>query len=219
MFSIFMLGLLGSVSHCVGMCGGVMVVLQQASRGRLAWFFIHAGRITGYGILGFLFGMIGEGISSLSGLRVFFSFLLAVFTFYMAAAFATLVPSPEILLTGWISRWGQLLRTLNRSPHTLPIFLGLLWGFLPCGLVLSALLLAASESNAFRGVTLMLIFGLATLPALLIARRLAMHLAMHHWGRSFASLLMAAIGFQLTMRGLVGLGLMPHFMFGPFMLW
>ena len=89
---------------------------------------------------------------------------------------------------------------------------GFLWGLLPCGLVLTALLMAASTTDALLGALTMLLFGLATLPSLFAVKWLAARAVMRVWGRALASLVMMLFGFQFAMRGFASLGMVGHFM-------
>jgi len=97
--------------------------------------------------------------------------------------------------------------------------LGLLWGFLPCGLVLTALLMAAASANIAQGALTMFIFGLATIPSLFMVRWLAGKMTSRVLPRSLASLVMMFFGFQFAMRGFASLGWVDHFMLGSVMLW
>ncbi len=222
LLSIIAFGLAGSFGHCIGMCSGVILLLQQqqvVNQNRLAWFFIHSGRLFAYGVLGLLVGAAGQGIFSLGRLGALFSLTLAAMAFYMAASVATLLPSPEVLLKGLVSRWGQLMRALRATSNVHPFLLGLAWGFLPCGLVLAALLIAASQGKTLWSGLTMLLFGLSTLPALTVIRLFVARVVLRTWGRILVASLMAMTGFQLAMRGFAVLGLMSHQMLGPFRLW
>jgi sulfite exporter TauE/SafE len=97
--------------------------------------------------------------------------------------------------------------------------LGLLWGFLPCGLVLTALIMSMASTNMFQGALTMLIFGLATIPSLFMVRWIANKMTSRIWPRSLASLVMMFFGFQFAMRGFASLGWVGHFMLGSAMFW
>ncbi len=97
--------------------------------------------------------------------------------------------------------------------------LGLLWGLLPCGLVLTALVTAIAAKSAVFGALNMLIFGIATVPSLLAVKLLANKSNSRIWSRGLAALVMMLFGFQFAMRGFASLGLVNHFMIGEVMLW
>lgn len=137
----------------------------------------------------------------------------------MASAFIGLTPSPELLFSGWIQWWGKAIRGYKPASLLSPYLLGLLWGLLPCGLVLTSLVTAAATRSAWLGALNMLIFGGATIPSLYAVKWLAAHSHTRTWSRSLASLVMMFFGFQFAMRGFASLGLVDHFMLGSFMFW
>lgn len=222
MLPALLLGLLGSLGHCVGMCSAVVILLDRQpafQQNRFAWILAHAGRIFTYAALGLLAGALGQTLWSLKNLQAILSILFSIFAFYMAAAFAGLAPSPELLLAGWTSRWGRALRALNGASRVTPLLLGLLWGLLPCGLVLTALLTALASANIFLGALTMLVFGIATVPSLFAVKWLAARTVTRQWGRVLASLVMMFFGFQFAMRGFASLGWVGHFGLGSVMFW
>lgn len=219
----FLLGLFGSLGHCVGMCSAVIVLLdrQPSFQGNnLSWILAHAGRITTYTLLGLTFGLLGETLSLLSTglprLQGLLSLLFSVFAFYMALAFIGIAKSPELLFSNLVSKWGRAMRGLKSPP---PFLAGLLWGLLPCGLVLTALIPAITSGSAIQGALNMIVFGIATIPSLFAVKWLAQKTVSRNWSRSLASLVMMFFGFQFAMRGFAVLGWAKHFMIGSFMLW
>ncbi|NUQ84312.1 MAG: sulfite exporter TauE/SafE family protein [Anaerolineales bacterium] len=223
MLTSFLLGLLGSLGHCVGMCSAVIVLLDRQSSfqgNSLSWILAHAGRITTYALLGLTFGMLGETLSlfstDLPRLQGVLSILFAIIAFYMAFAFIGIAKSPELLFSNLVSKWGQTMRGL-RSPA--PFVAGMLWGLLPCGLVLTALIPAVTSGSAMQGALNMIVFGLATVPSLFAVKWLAQKTISRTWSRSLASLVMMFFGFQFAMRGFASLDMVGHFMIGGVMLW
>lgn len=223
MLASFLLGLLGSLGHCVGMCSAVIVILDRQSTfqgNNLSWILAHAGRLTTYTLLGLTFGLLGETLSlfstDLPRLQGLLSILFAILAFYMAFAFIGITQSPELLLSNLVSKWGQTMRGL-RSPA--PFLAGTLWGLLPCGLVLTALIPAVTSGSAFQGALNMIVFGAATMPSLFAVKWLAQKTVSRTWSRSLASLVMMVFGFQFAMRGFASLGMVGHFLLGGVMLW
>ena len=178
--ALFLVGLLGG-GHCVGMCGGIVGALSMGGGGRFSLHLAYnAGRIASYGAAGALAGLLGGGFDAagqaLSGqlpvrvaLYLAANLMLILLGLYLMGATRSLL---------WVERAGQRLwrsvQPLTR--RFLPVRgpaqafpLGLLWGWLPCGLVYSALVTALTGGSAWRGVALMLAFGLGTLPNLLLA--------------------------------------------------
>lgn len=221
MLASLLLGLLGSLGHCVGMCSTVVILFDRQSifQNKFAWLLAHAGRITSYAMLGLLFGAFGESLRSFDQLQGALSILFALIAFYMASAFIGLTPSPELLLAPLTRRWGRAVRAFQSASLPTACLLGFLWGFLPCGLVLAALVTALASKSAIYGAVHMLIFGAATVPSLLAVKWLADKSNPRAWSRGLASLVMMLFGFQFAMRGFAAFGLVGHFMIGEMMLW
>ncbi|GEC94430.1 membrane protein [Zoogloea ramigera] len=184
-FAVFLIGLLGGV-HCVGMCGGIVSALTvqvrlpgQTSPARREWplhLAYNLGRIGSYTAAGAAMGAIGT-------VGMLFNDVLPVQLALYVAANLMLV-ALGLYLTGFtralagVERLGQRLwaRVQPLTRRFLPARsvaqafpLGVLWGFLPCGLVYSVLATALVTGSAERGAALMLAFGLGTLPNLLLA--------------------------------------------------
>ena len=184
-FAVFLIGLLGGV-HCVGMCGGIVSALTvqvrlpgQSSPARREWplhLAYNLGRIGSYTAAGAAMGAIGT-------VGMLFNEVLPVQLALYVAANLMLV-ALGLYLTGFtralsgVERLGQRLwariqplarRFLPARSVAQAFPLGVLWGFLPCGLVYSVLATALVTGSAERGAALMLAFGLGTLPNLLLA--------------------------------------------------
>ena len=177
LLTLFLLGFFGG-GHCVGMCGGLSsaIALQLPPGLNRAGLIVllNLGRISSYVFIGLLVGAIGQiGISLdqtrwlQNGLYLSANLLLLFLGLYLAgiSSLATRIES--------IGRpvWKRLNPLLNRL---LPIQsvpacfgVGMLWGWLPCGLVYSASLYALGSGNALEGGLYMLAFALGTLPNLL----------------------------------------------------
>lgn len=223
MLTSFLLGLLGSLGHCVGMCSAVIILLdrQPTFQGNnRSWMLAHAGRLLTYALLGLTFGLLGETLSLFSAdlprLQGWLAILFGIIAFYMAFAFIGIAKSPELFLSTLVAKWGQTMRRLQ-SPT--PFAAGMVWGLLPCGLVLTALIPATTSASALQGALNMIVFGIATLPSLFAVKWLTQKTVSRTWSRSLASLVMMAFGFQFAMRGFASLGWVGHFMVGAFMLW
>ena len=172
--SLFMVGLLGA-GHCVGMCGGITAALGFAGhnlRPKASLLFSYnAGRITSYTIAGALvggLGFLGESYLALGKpLRGMAGVLLVLMGFYVMGR-AILLPKLEKVG----SHLWQHVQPLGR--RFLPVkspaegfMLGVLWGWLPCGLVYTALAFSATSAAPVEGALAMLAFGCGTLPAML----------------------------------------------------
>ena len=178
--SAFAAGLLGGV-HCIGMCGGIVGALsfgiaqQQGSTRRYAILLMYnLARITSYVVAGALLGGVAALVvqwmdirllqKTLQGLAAVFMLLLG---FYLAGWWLLLARLEKI--GGGLWRRIEPLARRFLPVRTLPqaFALGLLWGWLPCGLVYSVLIWSVASANAMDGGLLMLCFGLGTLPNLL----------------------------------------------------
>jgi sulfite exporter TauE/SafE len=225
---LFLSGFLGSLGHCLGMCGPLVLMLgvQVKHQQRAAWVvhaLYHASRIVVYAILGTVIG----GIGSLLGLGSRINF--------MAGITSTILGLGVILLglgyLGWLplrgldtpDEWfGRLFgKLLKRGGISGILLLGALNGLLPCGLVYSALLLSASGGSLLRGMLGMLVFGIGTFPALIVVGLGAGALSarFRQTLTRFAGGLMMIAGLQLLLRGLAALGVMSHFQIGELIFW
>ncbi|MFO7602452.1 MAG: sulfite exporter TauE/SafE family protein [Gammaproteobacteria bacterium] len=175
----FLVGLLGGV-HCLGMCGGIVGALSFSARApqKNPWGILLAyntGRITSYTLAGVLAGLLGATLLSVIPLADMQQLLLVLAGIFMALM--------GLYLAGWwpvlrhVERLGghlwQRIEPLGRKllPVQTPVqalLLGMLWGWLPCGLVYSVLIWSMSSGTALSGALLMLSFGLGTLPNLLL---------------------------------------------------
>lgn len=218
LLSALLVGFFGGV-HCVGMCGGIVGALSfglpEAVRTRLrsAWPYhiaYNLGRITSYTLAGALAGGLGGLVLHLTALHQAQQVLQVVAALFMLAL--------GLYLGGWwsglvrIERWGGLLwrRVEPLGRRFLPVAsppqafaLGLVWGWLPCGLVYSVLVWALAAGSALEGAQLMLSFGIGTLPNLLLMGLLAARLSLfvrRPWPRRVAGGLVAGFGIVLLVR-------------------
>lgn len=205
------------------MCSAVVILLdrQPSFQGKTSsWVLAHAGRLTTYTLLGLTFGLLGESIYIVSAdiprLQGLLSILFSIIAFYMAFAFIGVSKSPELIFSGLVSNWGKTMRGL-KSPA--PFLAGMLWGLLPCGLVITALIPATTSANTLQGALNMLVFGIATVPSLFAVKWLAQRTISRTWSRSLASLVMMSFGFQFAMRAFASLGMVGHLTLGRLMLW
>lgn len=181
--AVFLIGLLGGV-HCAGMCGGIVSALTLQIPGqadttgpaRTIHLAYNLGRISSYAIAGALMGALGS-------LGLLLNKVLPVQMILYVAANLMMV-ALGLYLTGltqtlaFTERAGQWLwrRVQPATKRFLPVRgvaqafpLGMLWGWLPCGLVYSVLTMTLLSGSAARGAAIMLVFGLGTLPNLMLA--------------------------------------------------
>lgn len=174
------IGLLGSV-HCVAMCGGIAGALAMTlppdapagARARLQ-ASLSSGRLLGYATAGALAGGFGLGVVQLLGptgtalLRV----AAGVVLLGVACVVAGLWGAPLLLERLGARLWRHLTPMVGalrgRPGGGRAILLGMLWGWVPCGLVYSALGWSATTGDPLAGAAVMVAFGAGTLPAMLL---------------------------------------------------
>lgn len=184
MVAVFMVGLLGS-AHCFGMCGGIAAAMGAGSiePGDSKWqalgkaLFFNLGRIGSYALLGAIVGTLVGSVGHIVELKqwaLWLRLLTALMIFLIGLQYVT-----NKSYLGWLERGGgklwykltQMMR-VKRSSKTASFPLwntfrtGLLWGWLPCGLVYTVLLTAAASGETLPAALIMLAFGVGTLPAL-----------------------------------------------------
>lgn len=172
--SIFVIGFLGS-GHCVGMCGGIASALSfaisdsSAARRAVILLSYNLGRILSYGIMGALAGWLGLQFGGSSILRWLAGFLLITMGLYLAGWWRGLayLEKGGSFIWRFIQPLGKNLIPLKTIPKA--VLLGLLWGWLPCGMVYSALAYAAAQGDSLTGAAVMVSFGLGTLPAVFLS--------------------------------------------------
>jgi sulfite exporter TauE/SafE len=174
--ALFLVGLLGG-THCVGMCGGIVGALSLGATGRWSMHLAYnAGRILSYASAGAIAGALGAASMGLEGqvpVRLVLYFLanlmLIALGLYLTGVTRALAFTERLGQHVWrrLQPLGKRFLPARTVAQAFP--LGLLWGWLPCGLVYSALASALGAGSSGRGALLMLAFGLGTLPNLLLA--------------------------------------------------
>lgn len=169
LYTAFVFGLISSL-HCIGMCGPIamMLPLERNNPAKKATqiFLYHLGRLIVYGTLGLLFGFLGKGLY-LAGIQQQLSVVVGVLII-------TIVVIPEKIFSNYnfskpiysiISKVKTGLGNQFKKKSSKAIFtIGLLNGFLPCGLVYAALFGAIAMQNEFYGFAYMILYGLGTIP-------------------------------------------------------
>ena len=196
---------LAGAGHCVGMCGAVSINLslavpQERRQGNLAmarWqVLFSAGRLTSYMVLGALVAAGGDVLmAQLPGGQKLPWLLAAGVMVLIGLYLLGRELGIRLLERAGLLLWRRLQPLLGRlmpvdsGPRALAV--GLLWGFMPCGLVYSALALAAVSGGALQGMLVMLVFGLVTVVPVagigMLGNRFS--LARSPWLRRFGALL------------------------------
>lgn len=173
LISAFILGLISSL-HCVGMCGPIAMMLpvdhQNEAKKVTQIITYHLGRLTAYSTIGLIFGLLGKGFF-LAGMQQKMSIFIGI-------AMILVVLIPEKIFARYnfskpvykiISKIKSTLGSQFKNKSYKSLFaIGLLNGFLPCGMVYVALFGAIAMQSAGFGVLYMVLYGLGTIPLMTI---------------------------------------------------
>jgi uncharacterized protein len=222
LLSMFLVGLFGSV-HCLGMCGGIVGALtlglrktphQPLVRAAPFLFAYNIGRIATYAFVGALAGFFSSQvfrIASPDQVRIVAAVFSGGFMVALGLYLSGVWPGLSVL-----ERWGgglwRRIEPLGR--RFLPVdrawkalLIGLVWGWLPCGMVYAALAWALISGDVARGSSLMVAFGIGTLPAMLAAGAAARYLGQvvrRPMVRSIAGLVVALFGVYTLFGAIAG---------------
>lgn len=192
LIAAFMVGLLGG-THCAGMCGGIVGALSTGLTDDLRktrWRFVlvqlayNVGRIGSYTLAGVIAGAFAWRLGETGLLQGFplgklvAAIIMILFGIYLTGWWHSLL---------WLERAGgyvwRYIEPLGR--RFMPVrsagqalLLGMVWGWLPCGMVYAVLALALTSADVLSGGAIMLSFGVGTLPTMLV-----MGLAFTRYGR------------------------------------
>ncbi len=178
----FLLGLLGG-THCLGMCGGIAATVSLgAPGGRRAPALLlgyNLGRICSYAVAGAIIGSLSWLLRNqpvLLGMRLFAGLMLIAMGLYVAQWWQGLTHIERAGAHLWRRLQPLASRLLPVRSLGQALSLGLLWGWLPCGLVYSTLIWASAAADWQLSAQLMTAFGLGTLPSMLLTGLLAQQL-------------------------------------------
>ena len=212
LLSALTLGFLGS-SHCLVMCGGIGAALGMGvdpGRRHQTVLLFQLGRVLTYALLGAGLGALIASVATLQSavlpvLRVLSGVLLVAMGLSVANWWRGMLVLEKLGQGLWrhVQPHAQARLPIRSASSALGV--GMLWGFLPCGLIYTALAWSATAGNWRDSATLMLFFGLGTLPAMiatgLAAERLSRLLKARGF-RSVAALLLVASGLWTSWIGI-----------------
>lgn len=207
-----LMGLAGG-PHCIAMCGAACAGIgltagEQPGQQNRAMGLFQLGRLIGYAALGALAAATMQGLGWMTvhsaALRPVWSML------HVAALVLGLVLLFQARQPAWLERsarnlWARIKRLQQRGGALGPVLVGMLWAFLPCGLLYSALMVAALTGVIWQGAAVMALFVLGTSVSLLAGPWLLLRLkglgfADGQWGIRLAGLALAvSAGFALWM--------------------
>jgi len=209
--------------HCIGMCGGFVAIYSlknpSAARSLPYHLLYNLGRITTYSILGGILGYIGSFAAYVGrhrGVPGVVLLVAGVFMILMGLNIAGIIGR-----RGLFDDTGITERTVFRKAlHTIlalesvwgTLLLGLLLGFLPCGLLYPVLMHAAASGGLISGMFIMLVFGVGTVPAMLsfgfLISRIQPHMKLFLY--RIAAVLIIILGLQSLLRGMAFNGWIAH---------
>lgn len=219
----FLTGLAGSL-HCVGMCGPIVLAYAAQhlkGNGRSGGAFsshlaYNFGRVLSYTIVGGIVGFVGGGLHALQGVGVWFSSIAGMIMILFGIGLLRIVPwlhmfsepplgqeARNVLFRLYRASFGALVT----SPGLESKFsIGLLTPLLPCGLLYSMVVKAASTGSFLSGASTMFFFGLGIVPTLLLTGLVSSYVSqrVRVWGDKIAALTVLLMGVMLIARAMAG---------------
>jgi sulfite exporter TauE/SafE len=220
---MFTSGFLGGFGHCIGMCGPIVASYCMAvkKKGVLAHLLFNYGRVTTYTVLGGILGVTGSFLTTVTHIQ---QFQKGIMIFAGLAIIVMGLGLAGWLPLGWVAGRGD--RTLSapsaffinkmRSvfsgdlPNGAFYPLGLATGLIPCGLVYTALITTARAAmeaptpivGGLKGMLMMLLFGLGTLPALVLFAKIVNVISIRMRSRLYklAAVVMIGMGILFLVR-------------------
>ncbi len=226
-------GLAISLGHCLGMCGPLVGTLAAAQQQRglrfrgvlTAQILHHAGRVTSYAVIGFALAVVGSTVRLAGlgrGFQGILSLVMGIVMILLGIGLMGWLPTRRLLESG---RFASLvvrgtLRSRNIDGAAAWFLAGMANGFLPCGPVY-AVAAGTMVSSPLAGAAAMVLFGLGTVPALLLLALGTERLSPGSRRRfnRLAAVLVVLIGVQLACRGAAAMGWISHLRFGELVIW
>ncbi len=226
--SLVVTGFLGSLGHCVGMCGPLVMMMgklisREGTRNAPLHIVYHGSRLITYTILGGIAGLVGSFMGMGSKINLLTGIISMVFGICIVVlGFINL----GVLSFQWLGgKSGWITKAMEKAVHLGGLkgvmLLGALNGLLPCGLVYSAVLIAASTAKVVYGTVAMLLFGLSTLPVMFLLGLGSASLRLQNRGiwLRFAAGFIVLVGIQQIIRGLSTLHFVPPLVLGGVVIW
>ncbi|QLG87518.1 sulfite exporter TauE/SafE family protein [Chitinibacter bivalviorum] len=204
LLALFLAGLLGG-GHCIGMCGGIVSAFSLQLPSGARWPYLlgfNAGRLLGYVLIGAFLGGVGSfaTLGSLQTIKIYLfviaNILLIMLGLYIAGWSRALTRIEKIGQPIWRAVQPVMRKLLPVHSVWQTPLIGLLWGWIPCGLVYTASLSALASASPVSGAGVMLAFGLGTLPNLMLMGLLAKRvqsLVQKSWVRRLCGLVVIAM--------------------------
>lgn len=208
-FSGFIFGLISSL-HCIGMCGPIAMMLpldqKNPAKKVLQLLCYHMGRVMAYASLGLVFGIAGRGLF-LAGFQQNLSIIMGVMMILFVliperimAQYNFSKPVFQIISKVKAALGAQFKKKSYRALFTI----GVLNGFLPCGLIYVALFGAIAMQQVTLSVSYMVLYGLGTIPMMsaVVYITNGMTLPVRNTIQKLIPLMAVGIGTVFILRGL-----------------
>ncbi|WP_229203979.1 sulfite exporter TauE/SafE family protein [Campylobacter anatolicus] len=174
--TIISVAFLSSISHCVGMCGGFLSLQslflkdKKATSAATLSFFYHIFRILAYILIGAVCGAFGGIIALSSNSRAVLFFIVGIVLIVIGVALWIRGELLKFIENDKFSKFitSLALKISKKSSILNFLALGFLNGFLPCGVVYYFAAMAITSQSALLGASIMAVFGLSTLPIMII---------------------------------------------------
>ena len=215
LYIIFSTAFVASIGHCVGMCGGIVIAYSSSKidsnspwkKQNISHLAYNFGRVTTYILIGIIFGLMGQVIAFTpitKGVLFLLTGILMILTGLSLIGSSKFLTSAEFSISK--NRWYREKFTKLIMSKSLWSFylLGMLNGMIPCGLVLSFAVFAASSASALWGGVIMAIFGLATIPTMFLLASFTKVLqngALRNSMMKIASMLVISYGIYTLYKG------------------
>ncbi len=219
LLAMLLSGLAGGFGHCISMCGPVVGALTvgETRKGILHILLYNLGRVTTYTILGAMVGLSGSFLvlaASIEQLQRAIMIIAGLSIILMGLSTAEWLPLPSS--TKSCNPGNSLIQkimALFKAPRSIGAYypMGIVLGFLPCGLTYTALLAAARAAmeahhpfaGMLQGALMMMLFGIGTAPALILVGKVVNSISgrMRRWFYRVASVIMIATGVWFVVGG------------------
>lgn len=203
----FLIGLLGSL-HCIGMCGPIALLIPTSKNPALKFIQIityNLGRVLTYSLFGLVFGLLGETFR-LAEIQQYTSVIIGVVLIVVIVMSFFYNKNSENKLNKAVMRLfnpikKQLGKLLGEDRKNL-LAIGILNGFLPCGLIYFALAGSLTTSSVQNSVLFMALFGLGTLPVMMFFMYFKSFINAKINVKRFIPYMLLVMGFLLVLRGM-----------------
>lgn len=208
-WSALTVGFFGSF-HCAGMCGPIAMALPNADQPMTSLFvsrlLYNVGRVTTYSIFGALVGLLGHSLSIngwQSDISILSGIIIILFVLFNTQAVQTKINHRIYKFTASLKK--ILGSFMQKKSFASLYFIGVLNGFLPCGFVYLALAGAASSHGVLEGMSYMALFGLGTIPMMLILSLSGSFISIkaRNWVQKISPVVAIVLALFLIQRGVM----------------